>query len=73
MGGFFKGEEVFHHVGQVGGFVAAAEAVVELAVQGVELVVDLAVGGDSDIVFCFCYFVYAFYSYCILSVTQASA
>src|SRR5208283_4555851 len=42
-------DEVFHDGGEVGGFVEAAEGVVEAAVDGVEVVVDRLVFGVGDV------------------------
>src|SRR5262245_21811373 len=44
MGSIFEGEQVLHHAGEVGGLVQAAERVMELPVEGVELVVGLLRG-----------------------------
>lgn len=52
MGGGFEREESFHHAGKVGGLVHSAEGVVGRAVEGVELIVDFAVGGDGAVAFC---------------------
>src|SRR6266508_3226609 len=39
VGSIFKGEQVFHHAREVGGLVQAAERVMELPVERIELVV----------------------------------
>src|SRR5579863_7874437 len=42
----FDVDQIFHEARQVDGFVEAAETVVQLAIESVELVIDRLMGGD---------------------------